>query len=90
MNEHSLFLAVLEVTAPVERAAYLDRACGDDPELRRQVASLIEAHERTGAFLDVPALRQMEASTDALIVGEETWAGRHLERIGGAASWAET
>jgi len=38
--------------APEERRAYLDRACGE-PEMRREVESLIAAHEREGTtFVD--------------------------------------
>ena len=33
---------------PSERAAWLDAACAGDPELRREAASLLEAHDRHG------------------------------------------
>ena len=39
----SLFLAASEVASPAERAAYLDRECGDDAELRARVESLLAA-----------------------------------------------
>ena len=61
MNEHSIFLAALEIADPNQRAAYLDQACADDPSLRKQVDALLVAHERSGEFLDVPALKQMAA-----------------------------
>jgi serine/threonine protein kinase len=35
-----------------ERAAYLDRICGKDSELRRQVESLLKVHDRVGDFLE--------------------------------------
>jgi len=38
-----------------ERRAFLDGACADDSELRREVESLIESHERAGSFIDAPA-----------------------------------
>jgi len=41
---------------PEERAAYLDEACGDDPHLRREVESLLEAEKGTPGFLDGQAL----------------------------------
>lgn len=59
MNEHSIFLAALEIVDPGQRAAYLNQACGDNSELRRQVDSLMAAHERSGDFLNVPALQQI-------------------------------
>jgi serine/threonine-protein kinase len=33
---------------PSDRAAWLDAACAGDPELRREAASLLEAHDRPG------------------------------------------
>jgi hypothetical protein len=35
-----------------ESAAYLDRACGSDAELRRNVEALLESHNKIGNFLD--------------------------------------
>jgi hypothetical protein len=39
---------------PADRAAYLDRACGGDPELRAEVESLLEADRKRGRFLELP------------------------------------
>jgi hypothetical protein len=50
---------------PLERPAFLERACGGDAELRRQADSLLAAHEQAGQFLrptgalSLPAPRQM-------------------------------
>ena len=65
MNEQAIFLAAIEIADLQERAAYLEQACGGDPALRKQVDSLLAAHERSGQFLDVPALRQMAAGPSA-------------------------
>src|SRR6516162_2272233 len=54
MNEHDLFAAALEIAAPDERSAYLDRACGDDDALRARVEALLRAHEQAGSFLAAP------------------------------------
>src|SRR3984885_3077624 len=35
-----------------ERAAYLERACGDDVELRRAVEALLQEHDQVGDFLE--------------------------------------
>ncbi|HYJ47231.1 MAG TPA: hypothetical protein VEV81_11520, partial [Pyrinomonadaceae bacterium] len=40
---------------PGERSAFLDAACADDNSLRREVETLIAAHEKTGSFIDSPA-----------------------------------
>ncbi len=48
------------MTSPAaERPALLDRLCGDDPELRHEVESLLTADERAGAFLDRPILQTL-------------------------------
>jgi serine/threonine protein kinase len=62
MNEQSVFLAALDIADPAERAEYLRRACGGDAALQRRVTALLAAHERSGEFLDVPALRQLAAA----------------------------
>jgi WD40 repeat protein/serine/threonine protein kinase/tetratricopeptide (TPR) repeat protein len=51
MNEHELFAAALEIGAPAERSAYLDRACGGDDVMRARVEALLRAHEQAGSFL---------------------------------------
>ena len=38
-----------------ERSRFLSQACGEDQELRREVESLIRAHEEDGSFIDSPA-----------------------------------
>jgi len=40
--------------SPADRAAYLDRACMGDPELRTEVESLLEADRKRGRFLELP------------------------------------
>jgi predicted ATPase len=61
MTEEQVFLAALDLTDPADRAAYLEKACGGDVAFRRQVEELLAAHFRTGAFLDVPVGKQLEA-----------------------------
>ena len=41
----SLFLAASDLDDPAERAAYLERACGGDAELRTRVAALLRAND---------------------------------------------
>ncbi|HEX5864295.1 MAG TPA: protein kinase, partial [Casimicrobiaceae bacterium] len=43
--------------APTDRSTFLDRACGGDAELRREVESLLSSHEQAGTgFLKDPAI----------------------------------
>ncbi len=41
-----LFVAALDFPDPAERAAFLDRECGSDAELRHRVAVLLATHEQ--------------------------------------------
>jgi hypothetical protein len=41
---------------PGERRSFIDEATASDPELGREVASLLEAHGRAGDLLEAPAL----------------------------------
>src|SRR6516165_7262034 len=54
LPEESIFAQALEIGSSVERAAFLDRACGQDPALRAEVEALLGAHERAGGLLDLP------------------------------------
>ena len=48
--------------APEERAAFIASACGADEELRREVESLLEAHEEAGDFIAAPVSRRIVRS----------------------------
>src|SRR5438105_7417864 len=48
-----LFHAALEL-APDERAAYLDQVSNDDTDLRRELESLLAAHEQRAAYTEKP------------------------------------
>ena len=52
---------------PAQIQGFLNQACGDDVGLRREVESLISAHEKDGSFIDSPAY-QVAAK---LIVNEQ-------------------
>ncbi|HYC33427.1 MAG TPA: serine/threonine-protein kinase, partial [Gemmatimonadales bacterium] len=57
--------------SPAERAILLERVCRDDPALGVEVERLLEAHDRAGAFIQVPA-----ATIPGL--GNEPIAGRRI------------
>jgi len=52
--EEAIFEAAFALPAS-ERAAYLDRTCGDNAGLRQLVEALLGAHEEAGEFLEGPA-----------------------------------
>ncbi len=58
------------------RQPFLDQACAGDPELRAEVQSLLDAHEHTGDFIEVPAAQQtlgLEADPQPA-----SWIGRRV------------
>jgi CheY-like chemotaxis protein len=55
MSESGIFKAAVALPAH-ERAAFLDQACGAEQELRREVESLLAAHDALGSFLQDSAL----------------------------------
>ena len=59
MNEQSIFLAALDFTDPVERSEYLIKACEGNTTLLQNVKALLASHEKSGNFLDMPAVKQM-------------------------------
>jgi hypothetical protein len=60
----AIFTQALQLPAG-ERAAFLDRACAGDEDLRRNVEALLRAHDRVGDFLETPPLASgLEAETD--------------------------
>src|SRR5690348_4395760 len=46
---------------PSQRDAFVAHACGDDEEIRLEVASLLAAHDRVGDFLERPPAEQLIA-----------------------------
>ena len=59
----SIFDEAAEIASREDRAAYVERACGDDVELRLQVEGLLRSLEEAGSFLQgPPALEALEAT----------------------------
>jgi len=54
-TEKTIFLEAAEIASPAERAAFLERACGDDRQLRAAVEALLLSHQRSQAVLDATA-----------------------------------
>jgi serine/threonine protein kinase len=57
---------------PSERAAFLDEACGDDPEVRARVEALLAADETQADFIDEPGLGEGVARRAAEVLAGET------------------
>ena len=80
----SLFCAAIEISSSDERAAFLDRECGDDTALRQRLDKLLDAHFRAGSFLDAPASAFAETVTTPITerAGSVIGPYRLMEQIG--------
>ena len=80
-----VFERVLELRAG-ERPAALERACGSDEELRREVESLLAAHAEAGSFIDSPSLflphQALDGGGAALSPGQVIGRYRIVREIG--------
>jgi tetratricopeptide (TPR) repeat protein len=81
-----LFVAALELTDDAARAAFLDRECAGDADLRRRLDALLRAHDEPQPALDRPlaAVAPPEPATVAEEQAGTVLVGRYklLERIG--------
>src|SRR6266550_3928795 len=84
MSESAIFKAAVKL-APERRAAYLDQTCGVNRDLRREVESLLRAHDAPGSFLQDPPARPRATVDDPPITeGPGTVIGPYklLQQIG--------
>src|SRR5438105_4660969 len=85
-SEQSVFSEALGKPSPQERMAFLDQACAADAQLRREVESLLAAHDCAAGFLKSPPLAfALEAYTlapDAHVLGSTIGPYKLLEQIG--------
>ncbi|MEO1999974.1 MAG: WD40 repeat domain-containing serine/threonine protein kinase [Planctomycetaceae bacterium] len=80
MDERTIFLEVLEQDDVTQRAEVLNRACGDDLQLRGRVEALLRAHEDAGSFLERPPEEvnwtgHDMAAADSALDSAESWSG---------------
>src|SRR6478736_5404420 len=54
-TEKTIFLDAAEIASPTDRAAFLERSCGDDGQLRAAVEALLLSHQRSQGVLDATA-----------------------------------
>src|SRR5262245_2706102 len=81
----AVFLDAVEKQPPDAWDRFLDEACTDDVELRRQVACLLDAHRQAGSFLAVGAVaaaRPVEQSAVPEAPGTVIGPYKLLEQIG--------
>src|SRR5262245_49762473 len=69
--------------APDDRSSYLDSACNGDTGIRREVDSLLAAHDKAGtAFLKNPAVDLQSVRTAAVQTGRRVGVYELVEEIG--------
>jgi WD40 repeat protein/serine/threonine protein kinase len=66
MTEREIFLGALDKENPNERAAYLDKVCAGDAELRQRIEELLQCHQHDDTFLEISAVRQIAGDDGAL------------------------
>jgi len=84
-DEESIFHAALELDSPVERTAYLRKACGKDHDLLNRMQELLKLNEIEDGFLeDPPTICDMPAGKKITPEATGTVIGRYklLEKIG--------
>jgi eukaryotic-like serine/threonine-protein kinase len=62
MNERDVFIAAMQIEDLAQRQAYLDEACAQQPELRKQVEELLAFNQDAKSFLQKPAVDPARAS----------------------------
>ncbi len=83
----SLFLTASDLTDPAERAAYLERECGGDAELRARVEALLAADGGGAPVLDLDLTAAHEPTSPATL--EATAASRAETRLPSELATAE-
>ena len=81
----ALFAEALDRPAE-ERTAFLDAACEDDPELRREVKDLLDAHEAAEGFLVDPLARLGVPPPPGIDLGETLTEQAAVDEAGEAAT----
>ena len=70
-NAESIFGQAIGIQADEDRAAFLDQACANDSQLRKEVEKLVADHFRAGSFLEEPALKITGDAAAAMPRGEQ-------------------
>jgi WD40 repeat protein/serine/threonine protein kinase len=80
----TIFCTAVEIASVEDRAAYIARACGGDPELRGRVERLVKAHFQAGSFLESPAPEQADTVDDPITERPGSVIGPYklLEQVG--------
>ena len=53
-DEEAIFKAAVKIEAQAERDIYLERVCGNNPELLARIGILLKGHYEADDFLEIP------------------------------------
>lgn len=67
---------------PGDRAAFVAAACGEDPELRAEVESLLEFEEGSAGFIEEPLFGRFTGGLEGLAEGQRVGPYRVVREIG--------
>src|SRR5262245_62384225 len=65
MAERDVFLEAIEIQDPIERQRFLEERFADDEPARQRVLELLQAADKVGDFLEVPAAEATAAYRDS-------------------------
>src|SRR5262249_2786282 len=84
VDVRAVFDRALEIGTVPERAAYLDQACANFPEIRQEVEDLLKAHSEAGSFLQFAAasLATEHPSAPSRLIGTQVGPYKLLQQIG--------
>jgi serine/threonine protein kinase len=80
----TIFAEAIEISSEGARAAFLEEACGHDPEMRCEVEKLVRDHFRAGDFMERPAAALLPTINEPVREGPGTVIGPYklMEQIG--------
>ncbi|HWC58324.1 MAG TPA: protein kinase [Verrucomicrobiae bacterium] len=85
-QEEALFEAARNLTDPVARQAFLDKACGNNPALRARIETLLESEKNADHFFaEAAPIRPPKSSSEAPVteaVGSRIGPYKLLQQIG--------
>ena len=80
-SPQNLFNEALERADPVERARFLEEACGADAALRERVERLLRAHDEAGGFFSQLSKASSSArASDTIVLPVTEKAGDKISR----------
>jgi serine/threonine protein kinase len=75
---NDIFATALDIADASSRERFVQRECGHDPQLRREVDSLLAANDQAAGFLNEPAVQAAEARLANTVEANGTSVGMRI------------